>query len=292
MLFIDPQMHGATNWDFPTNKFPGVGWLGRVHRGTPWQTVYLKADNPSGIQSPGGNWTNWANSPWLQGEAVPETYPTSDWALVDLFTAAPDDNAARGLLSVNQTNNAAWAAVFAGVIVPTNFTTSNVLSNAYGGVQIMPNNNGFLGDVQNFTNLVDVNSPFYGINAARTNYANGIFHNVGDILAASALTTTSPFLGSNAFLAANNPDQIVERIPQQILSLLKVGEPQFVIFAYGQSLKPKGPPFLSPGGSNNNIYTNYEITGEVLTRTVCHVVHTNGLKMVIDSFNVESGSGN
>ena len=30
-------------WDFPTNKFPNPGWVGRVHRGTPWQTVYLKA---------------------------------------------------------------------------------------------------------------------------------------------------------------------------------------------------------------------------------------------------------
>ena len=30
-------------WDFPANKLPTVGWLGRVHRGTPWQTVYLKA---------------------------------------------------------------------------------------------------------------------------------------------------------------------------------------------------------------------------------------------------------
>jgi hypothetical protein len=292
MLFIDPQMKGATNWDFPTNKFPGVGWLGRVHRGTSWQTVYLKSDNPSGTQSAGINWTNWANSPWLPGEALPETYPTSDWALVDLFTTAPDDNAARGLLSVNQTNDAAWAAVFAGVIAPTNFSTTTVPNNAYGGVQIMPNNNGALGNVQNFTNLVDANSPYGGINALRASYANGIFHKVGDIMGASALTVSNAFLGTNAALVANNPDEIVERIPQQILSLLKVGEPQFVIFAWGQSLKPKGPPYLNAGALNNNIYTNYEITGEVLTRTVCHLVHTNGAKMVVDSFNVESGSGN
>ena len=35
----------SDNWDFPTNKFPTVGWIGRVHRGTPWQTVYLKASD-------------------------------------------------------------------------------------------------------------------------------------------------------------------------------------------------------------------------------------------------------
>jgi hypothetical protein len=153
----------------------------------------------------------------------------------------------------------------------------------------MPNNNGVLGAPQNFTNLVDLNSFYYGINAYRTNQPNGIFHKVGYILGASALTTTSPFLGGNAATVPDLTDEMVERIPQQTLSLLKVGEPQFVIFAWGQALKPKGPPFLGIG-ANANTYTNYEITGEFLTRTVCHLVHTNGLKMVIDSYNVESGN--
>ncbi len=39
----DPLVWQSDDWDFPTNKFPTVGWLGRVHRGTPWQTVYLKS---------------------------------------------------------------------------------------------------------------------------------------------------------------------------------------------------------------------------------------------------------
>ena len=42
MLSIkDPLVTCSDDWNFPTNKFPTVGWLGRVHRGTPWQTVYL-----------------------------------------------------------------------------------------------------------------------------------------------------------------------------------------------------------------------------------------------------------
>jgi hypothetical protein len=269
MLFKDPLMNGttryaSTNWAFPTNKFPGVGWIGRVHRGTPWQTVYLKADATNSLQ-----WQAvWTNS-WVKSI---ETYPTNDWALVDVFTTAPNDNAARGLLSVNQTNDAAWAAVFAGVVTPTNVPgTTNLFGHA-----ITP-----IGDVQY---LMD--SP-YGINNQRTNYPNGIFHKVGDILGAASLTTDP-----NGFLngdAAYFTDDIVERIPQQTLSLLKVGEPQFVIFAWGQSLKPKGLPYQT-SGPNYGMYTNYEITGECLTRTVCHLVHTNGLKMVVDSFNVESGN--
>jgi hypothetical protein len=299
MLLKDPQMWTSTNWDFPTNKLPSVGWLGRVHRGTPWQTVYFKADNPSGSTAPGIDWASWASptaaNPW-------ETYPTNDWALVDLFTTAPNDNAATGLLSVNQTNDAAWAAVFSGVIVPTN---------TFGGVQIMPNNNPPPGVAQNnnynYTNLTEgVN----GINWSRANYpsdrrltpelpfgisanppySTGVFHKVGDILAAPALTTENPFLTNNGILPQSCSDEIVELIPQQTLGLLKVGEPQFAIYAWGQALKPKGPPYLNAGQQNNNIYTNYEITGEVLTRTICHVVHTNGVKMVIDSYNVESGN--
>jgi hypothetical protein len=301
MLLKDPQMWTSTNWDFPTNKFPSVGWLGRVHRGTPWQTVYFKADNPSGLGATtnGLNWANWVgtNCPnrW-------ENYPTNDWALVDLFTTAPNDNAATGLLSVNQTNDAAWAAVFSGVIVPTN---------TFGGVQIMPNNNPPPGVAQNnnynYTNLTEgVN----GINWSRANYpsdrrltpelpfgisanppySTGVFHKVGDILAAPALTTENPFLTNNGILPQSCSDEIVELIPQQTLGLLKVGEPQFAIYAWGQALKPKGPPYLNAGQQNNNIYTNYEITGEVLTRTICHVVHINGVKMVIDSYNVESGN--
>jgi hypothetical protein len=69
------------------------------------------------------------------------------------------------------------------------------------------------------------------------------------------------------------------------MGLLKVGEPQFVIYAWGESLRTKNLYLSSP---NNNLCTNYEITGEFLSRTVCHVVHTNGPpKMVIDSYNIE-----
>src|SRR6202000_3039967 len=39
----DPDVTQSTDWDFMTNKFPSLGWLGRVHRGTPWQTVYMKS---------------------------------------------------------------------------------------------------------------------------------------------------------------------------------------------------------------------------------------------------------
>jgi hypothetical protein len=183
--------------------------------------------------------------------------------LADLFTTALNANSARGLLSINQTNDGAWAAALAGVIA---------LTNVNGGVPIDPT------DVYHF-----VDDTNYGINVYRSTNANGLFHKIGEVLAAPALTVKSPFLTN--LTATTVSDQVVERIPQQIMGLLKVGEPQFVIYAWGESLRTKNLYLSSP---NNNLCTNYEITGEFLSRTICHVVHTNGPpRMVVDSYNVE-----
>ncbi len=124
----DPLVFGSDSWDFPTNKLPNVGWLGRVHRGTPWQTVYLKSpalDFPT--------WQVWTGNGQIVTNVgqfplvllplyVPGTYigltndavfshPTNDWRLVDMFTTALNDNSTRGKLSINQPNLAAWSAV-------------------------------------------------------------------------------------------------------------------------------------------------------------------------------------
>jgi hypothetical protein len=269
VLFIDPQVTSANAWQFPTNLFPSVGWLGRVHRGTPWQTIYLKSDNPNRENFPTVDWfTWWVNSPF--------TYPTNDWSLIDLFTAVPNDNAARGLLSVNQTNDAAWAAVFGGVIVMTNLTNGTPLNPTTDISNLMDSSNGIS----------------YGINIARELQPNGIFHKIGDILQAPALTFQSPYVSNFMALGGTPNDEMMERIPQQTLSLLKLGLPQFVIYSWGQSLKPKN--LYSTGSGNlQNICTNYEITGEYLTRTVCHIVSDPSAaapRIVIDNFNIEPGN--
>src|ERR1017187_5745 len=45
LAYRAPLAWGSDNWDFPTNLYPTVGWIGRVHRGTPWQAVDLKSTN-------------------------------------------------------------------------------------------------------------------------------------------------------------------------------------------------------------------------------------------------------
>ncbi|HZI31182.1 MAG TPA: hypothetical protein VFF11_02505, partial [Candidatus Binatia bacterium] len=66
--YRDPLSWRSDNWDFPAGKYPSVGWFGRVHRGTPWQTVYLKSTNvlaemastPSGTANVGvATWAQW-----------------------------------------------------------------------------------------------------------------------------------------------------------------------------------------------------------------------------------------
>jgi len=103
----DAGIISSDMWDFPQRKFANLGWIGRVHRGTPWQTFYLKSDIPNPT-----NWFYWARST--------DTMPTNDWRLVDVFTTAINADATRGLLSVNQTNSLAWAAALGGTLVLSN----------------------------------------------------------------------------------------------------------------------------------------------------------------------------
>src|SRR5205823_2074191 len=121
----DPLITRSDDWDFVTNKFPGIGWLGRVHRGTPWQTVYLKAgasDTNKWQKWSGHVITNWDGYGITLFDSL-LTHPTMDYHIFDLFTTAFNDNAARGQMSINQTNLAAWSAVLSGVIALTNSTS-------------------------------------------------------------------------------------------------------------------------------------------------------------------------
>jgi hypothetical protein len=289
----DPGIRKSDDWQFPNGAIANIGWLGQVHRGTPWQTIYLKS-----AVAKTNDWFNWSNTY--------ETHPTNDWKLVGLFTTAINDNASRGLLSINQTNRAAWSAVLSGV---------QVLANNNVDVTIQP------GSTQ-LVYIVD------GINKIRSQMlpapaGPGTFTNLGDILKVPHLTTSSPYIdygvplwdatvnyNNNSYAyyegkvyyyyqtvaSSNKPpdvnltfwapvnqvtpqmmnltDFIYERIPMQTLSLLNLEEePRLVIYSYGQSLKPADRSVqMSPLlGALRGIVTNYTVTGEVLIRSVVRV---------------------
>jgi len=268
----DPMIMKSDDWDFPTNKFPNLGWLGRVHRGTPWQTVYLK----SGVE-PQARWQTWAGA--VAG------HPTNDWPLVQLFTTAINDNAARGLLSVNQTNTAAWSAVLSGVTALTNTTASPQKGAvpAYAAVTIQPAS-------------VQMAYIVSNINATRLQMPNQVFPNLGSVFASPALTTNSPYLNfSGNQRNYGIRDEVYERIPQQILSLLKEDEPYVVIYAFGQSLRPAENSVVKAPGPYRGLCTNYQVTAEVVTKTGVRIqdirqpnqsTNAPSYKAIVESFNI------
>lgn len=288
VAYKDPLVTRSDDWNFPTNKFANLGWVGRVHRGTPWQTIYLKARRPElGSQRlldrylGQKSWTSWSGHPL--------TRPENDWAILDLFTTALNDNSAKGLLAVNQTNVAAWSGVLSGVPVLTNF-----LNNGIQQVErrfIEPAS----GPMQHIVT---------GILAARTNYPGGYFPTMGHVLSAGTMSVGSftnvngviedqfsPYLlpFNATTVPATVSDEVVEAIPQQVLSLLRTDEPRVVIFAFGQSLKPAPNSLVTRPGVFFGLCTNYTVVGEFATRSVVRfdgVPRTGQLRPVVEDHRI------
>lgn len=274
----DPLVTKSDDWDFPTNKFANIGWLGRVHRGTPWQTIYLK--------SPAAD-----TNAWLQWSGSLGTHPTNDWKILDFFTTATYDNTARGLLSVNQTNLPAWSAVLSGVSVLANDQSDSSLNSrstpTYKLTFIEPAGVYNSLDPANWPPLVRIVEGINRTRAGLTNYGQ-VFPYLGMIVATPELTVASPYLT----LTTNQvkygiSDAAYERIPQQILGLLKSTEPRFTVYAFGQSLKPADRSLVL-SGDYRGLCTNYQVTGEYATKTVFRIegeVNKNP-RAVIESYKV------
>jgi hypothetical protein len=77
-------------------------------------------------------------------------------------------------------------------------------------------------------------------------------------------------------------DFAYEQIPQQILSLLRIGDSRFVIYAYGQALKPQ---HIDP---STGVADNYQVTAEFATRTVVRLEGDprGRVRTVVESFNI------
>jgi hypothetical protein len=280
----DPRIRSSDDWQFPTNVLPTVGWLGRIHRGTPWQTVYLKSSNV-GLTNIVGSPTEWVQnvvynpaaqkwSKWTGNKTLEEGYytrPVTDRVLFDVFTTAVNDNAARGRLPINQSGLAAWSALFSGMVALTNSVAISSPSPLIFLPQIIEPAGAYDAfDTNNWPPLVRIVD---GINRTRANpnyFRNGTFERLGDILAVPELTDASPFLNvtNNTLpLIRGMTDAAYEWLPQQMMSLVQLGEPRFVVYAYGQALQP-APDSIVTSGSFFGLCTNYTITAEVAARAV------------------------
>jgi hypothetical protein len=278
LAFKDPAVTGSDAWNFPTNLFPNIGWLGRVHRGTPWQTVYLKSTNLLSLANYQENtmvyglptWQYWTGDTGNSFDAS-NSAPVFDRWLFDLFTAGPNQNATLGQLSVNQTHLAAWSAVFSGIPVYTNLASTNLTIFPPAGTNGV---NSELGIIWN------------SIQQTRSNtnqFPSQSFTHLGDVLAAPALSDASPFLTP----LQNDPvqlqyhslinEQMYEWLPQETLGLLKLGTPRYVIYCYGQALKPaQNPVGILASGQYALMCTNYTVVSESAVRAVVEIQGTAG----------------
>jgi hypothetical protein len=313
LAYKDPLVASPDNWDFPTNKFPSVGWLGRVHRGTPWQSVYLKSTNLLSLVRaiPGSatylqginTWQLWTGN--QNGYDATNMEPVQDRLLFDLFTATPNDDATRGQLSVNvgadDPNNlfadlAAWSSVLSGINVFSNNLPNQTVGRSTLYQNPLPGQTG-----PNYINLTlqpagfNLNSAMgqivasiNSIRASRTNIdgLTNVFEHVGDVLAAPQLADQSPLLNATNFsfggarsqIQNGISDEMYEWVPQQMMGLLTVnGTPQapqrYVVYCYGQTLKP-APNSIVTSGTFFGLVTNYQVTAESGTRAIIRVENT------------------
>ncbi len=194
----DPHVYGADDWDFPVNTPLAPGWLGRVHRGTPWQTLYLKADAAPLFT-------------WLQHSPEARTHPTNDWRLVALIASLFNTNDPRALTSVNTTSAAVWAATFSGLTV-----LSNSLSNPTLFTQLQFDIDTITAASPQLAPLVD------GISRHRTAQPGQYFAEVAGFLAVPELSSASPWLNLADFQPSHGlNDEAYELLPSQLLALVR-----------------------------------------------------------------------
>jgi len=208
----DPGVFRSDDWNFPSSLMENHGLLGRVHRGTPWQTIYLKAEAA-------------APDRWLRQCPDLRRHPTNDWKLASLFLALANTNDPRHLYSINETSGPAWGAVLNGLTVLSN-TTPTIARTA----------------PTNFDTLVmDSNSPQAQIigdalNDSRLRRVPQYFREIGEILATRELTVESPWLdlSDEILLEYGLTDEAYEKIPEQLLPLLRADPIPTIVWVNGE----------------------------------------------------------
>ena len=228
----DPCIIGSDNWNFPTNQSWNLNWLGQVHRGTPWQTIYLKSTNilveTCSTNNIGTNtwmlWTGLNNAREAQ-----LTSPTSDWQLVSLLANLLNTNDLTTQFSINNPAPNAWAVQFDGFNV-----LSNTLSDFVANLGItLPTFTGF---------TISSNSPTTAmltsaIQSARATQPNQLFHGIGALLAIPQLSQQSPCLNWNDAKQQINGinDAAYEVIPSQLLPHLRADSIGALVNTIGQT---------------------------------------------------------
>jgi hypothetical protein len=211
----DPLVHSSDNWNFPSGQSLSSDWLGQVHRGTPWQTIYLKATDLLATSGGLSTWTYLTGDPDAADAAL--MAPVQDRHLASLLSSLLDTNDPASLLSINNPDTNAWLIALDGLTALTS---------------TMP--------PQFETILISSNSPQASVIAnaiefARTTRPGLFFRDIGDVLATPQISEQSPFLtGLNATNGIS--DEAYEMIPSQLLPLLRADSVGSAAVANGQTV--------------------------------------------------------
>jgi hypothetical protein len=207
----DPSVRSSADWNFPTGQSLSFDWLGRVHRGTPWQTIYLK--------SPIASLAEWESYSGITNPVQAAlTHPTNDWPIAALWARWLNTNELTSLFSINS-GSEAWAARLEGLVVLTNSSTTQ-----YDPLFIS-------------SNSPQAGTIAAGIQTARTSMPGQFFRTVDDVLATPELSLTSPWL-NHAYdqTPLGISDEAYEKIATQLLPLLRSDSVGSAMVHNGQSV--------------------------------------------------------
>jgi hypothetical protein len=228
----DPLVTKSDDWDFPTNQplciqwaerphqsnlradhhqsshQVDIRWLGRVHRGTPWQTIYLKSACVD-LQT----WMNWIGCEDAREASL--SLPTNDWRLASLLVSLQSADYPCHLLSVNDPRLHAWRSVLDGMCVLTNTVSDS-------GFELNPFQPALFNELVMRSKSPQAAIITDAIARTRASQPNQRFHQLGDILSTPELSIASPWLNlSDIQRQRGITDEAYESIPAQLLPRLR-----------------------------------------------------------------------
>jgi hypothetical protein len=203
--YKDPLVYSANDWHFGSEGGLAFDGLGKVHRGTPWQTLYLKS---AGVDS--RTWSNWLGG-W-DAAAARHAEPCNDRPLLDSLQRLLNTENPQALLSVNTDKPNQWRKALNRI---------EVISNSSSDADLMKSPP----EVDFETNTMragDKQAAAIGEAIIRTR-GNQAWQNVSDVLATPELSENSPWLnwGSDVQLRRGISDEVYEAIPAQLLPRLR-----------------------------------------------------------------------
>ena len=241
LSYKDPLVGQSDNWNFPTNEtLNDVSWLGQVHRGTPWQTIFLKSTNILDLEQVFGGgsgeqifatgistWELWTGD--FDTEDASNMAPVEDWHMASYLASLFETNYP-SLFSVNDANPADWENLMDGMTALSNDLINVIVQS---GFHFTPEFATFI--VSSNSSQASVMAS--AIESTRMTQSLQYFTNVGDIFAIQQLSDTSPYLNTNISQVQKGiSDEAYEAIPAQLLPLLRADSIGSIVPANGQRI--------------------------------------------------------